>query len=107
LEGEGDHIVVPYVCDVEVLSVFRRAVRLLQAEEARVRQALDLYLDLPLRRFKHDALLVRAFAYRDNFTAYGAMYVVLAEGLGAPLVTADLRLARATRAWTDVTVVEV
>jgi len=32
---------------------------------------------------------------RANFTAYDAAYVALAENLRAPLVTLDLRLARA------------
>ena len=31
-----------------------------------------------------------------NLTAYDAVYVALAEALGAPLVTCDGRLARAT-----------
>jgi predicted nucleic acid-binding protein len=32
---------------------------------------------------------------RDVVTAYDAMYVALAEGLDAPLVTRDRKLARA------------
>jgi hypothetical protein len=87
--------------------MFRRLVRSGEVEADRARQALDLYRDLPLRRFDHTPLLERAFALRDNFSAYDAVYIALAEGLEAPLVTADARLARAVRAWTGVEVVEV
>jgi predicted nucleic acid-binding protein len=68
---------------------------------------LAFQLELPLRRLDHTPLLDRAFALRDNFSAYDAVYVALAEGLAAPLVTADARLARAVRTWTEVEVVEV
>jgi predicted nucleic acid-binding protein len=44
---------------------------------------------------------------RDNFSAYDAVYVVLAEVFKAPLHTADLRLARAVREHTGVQVAEV
>jgi len=43
---------------------------------------------------------------RHNFTAYDATYVALAEALGATLLTADLRLARAVRTHTAVDVME-
>jgi predicted nucleic acid-binding protein len=36
---------------------------------------------------------VRAFALRDNVTVYDALYLVLAEALGATLVTRDAALA--------------
>jgi len=34
------------------------------------------------------------FQLRHNLTAYDAAYVALAEALGLPLVTTDVRLAR-------------
>lgn len=46
-------------------------------------------------------------ALRDNFSACDAVYVALAEGLAAPLVTADGRLARAVREWAGIEVLEV
>jgi len=43
------------------------------------------------------ALLSRAWTLRDNITTYDAMYVALAEQLGAVLITADRRLASAVQ----------
>jgi predicted nucleic acid-binding protein len=49
-------------------------------------------------------LLPRVLDLSDNFSAPDAAYVALAEHLGAPLLTTDERLARATQAFTDVAV---
>jgi predicted nucleic acid-binding protein len=48
-----------------------------------------------LTRYPHAALLSRVWELRENFTAYDAVYIALAETLEAPLVTTDARLARA------------
>ena len=53
-------------------------------------------------RHGHEALLPRVLELRSNFGAYDACYVVLAERLGAELLTADERLARAVRAHTAI-----
>lgn len=107
MEDDDADVVAPHLADVEVLSVLRRVLRLGEADPDRVRAALALHLELPLRRFDHTSVLDRAFALRDNFSACDAIYVALAEGLSAPLVTADARLARAVRACTELEVVEV
>ena len=49
----------------------------------------------PLRRYPHDFLLPRVWELRSNLTVYDAVYVALAEALGAPLLTRDRRLAAA------------
>ena len=40
-------------------------------------------------------MLARIWSWRANLTTYDAAYVALAEVLGAPLLTADERLANA------------
>jgi predicted nucleic acid-binding protein len=103
---EANDLAVPCLCDVEVLSVLRSVLRRGESDADRMSDAIAVLIDLPLRRFDHALLIERAFALRDNFTAYDAVYVALAEGLGATLVTADGRLATAARRWTRVEVME-
>jgi predicted nucleic acid-binding protein len=61
--------------------------------ERRVRFA-DLR-DLDLERHPHEPLLDRVWLLRENFTAYDAVYVALAEALETKLLTCDERIARA------------
>lgn len=107
LEDEEVEVAVPHLVDVEVLSVLRSVSRRGEVDSERVLRALALFRALPLRRFDHADLLERAFALRENFSAYDAVYVALAEGLAAPLLTGDARLARAVRTRTGVEVTEV
>lgn len=91
----------PHLLDVEVLSVLRRVVAAGEASAVRAQGALDDLLDLPIERYAHDVLAARIWDLRDNFSAYDASYVALAEALapeGAVLLTADARLGNATRA---------
>jgi predicted nucleic acid-binding protein len=73
----------------------RRLVLLKDLEPARAALALDVYLTLPLERHAHVALLPRLRQLRASLTGYDAAYVALAEGLNAPLLTCDRKLARA------------
>lgn len=85
----------PHLLDVEVAHVIRRYAASGQLSPARGSEAIEDLLDLPLNRYPHHLLLPRAWELRNSLTAYDAMYVALAEALGAPLVTRDERLARA------------
>jgi predicted nucleic acid-binding protein len=95
---------VPTLCDVETLAGLRRALLARALSLGRAEEALVDYLDLPLTRHGHQALLARMLELRDNFSAYDATYVALAECLGGELLTADDRLARALRALTRLSV---
>ncbi len=85
----------PHLLDVEVAQVIRRYAANGEIDSARGRAALADLADFPLRRYPHDFLLPRVWDLRNNLTAYGAVYVALAEALGAPLLTRDRRLAAA------------
>ncbi len=85
----------PHLLDVEVTQVLRRYAISGGLDARRGERALADLLDLPLRRHPHTVLLRRAWELRRSISAYDAVYVALAEALGAPLVTRDARLARA------------
>lgn len=86
----------PHLLDVEVAQVVRRYAAAGDLDAERGRAALADLADFPVRRYPHDFLLPRVWELRNNFTAYDAVYVALAEALGAPLLTRDRRLAAAS-----------
>ena len=85
----------PYLLDVEVAQVFRRFVAKGELSAKRAGQGLEDLADLPLERYPHQIFLPRIWALRENLTAYDAVYVALAEALGATLLTRDGRISRA------------
>jgi predicted nucleic acid-binding protein len=86
----------PHLLDVEVAQVLRRYVREKTISAERGAQALEDLGDLPLNRYPHDFLIPRVWELRATLTAYDAVYVVLAELLGAPLLTCDGKIAFAS-----------
>jgi predicted nucleic acid-binding protein len=86
---------VPHLLDVEVAHVIRRYAANGEIDGERGSAALDDLAVFPMRRYPHDVLLPRVWELRNNLTAYDAVYVALAEALGAPLLTRDRRLAGA------------
>lgn len=86
----------PHLLDVEVLHVLRRAARTGDIDEARGARAMADLAELGIVRHAPIDLWPRAWALRDNLSAYDAMYVALAEALDAPLLTTDRRLAGAS-----------
>jgi predicted nucleic acid-binding protein len=50
---------------------------------------------MPINRHQHLDFIPRIWELRDSMTAYDAMYIALAEVLGAPLLTCDAKLAAA------------
>ncbi len=90
----GEQFCAPHLIDCGVASVVRRAWRRGDFHEQRARQALSDLAEIPLERFAHTHLLARIWQLHETLTPYEAAYVALAELLGAPLLTADRRLAR-------------
>ena len=91
----SEQLHAPHLLDVEVAQVLRRFVREKTLSEQRAREALEDLDDLPLNRYPHDFLIARVWDLRAALTAYDAVYVALAEVLGAALLTCDRRIAAA------------
>lgn len=99
----GETVAIPHLADLEVVSALRRSRARLPG--GRLTAALEAYRKLSLVRFDHAPHLRRIWQLRDDFTAYDAAYVALAEALAVPLVTLDAHLANAPGARAVIEVV--
>jgi predicted nucleic acid-binding protein len=89
-----ERLYAPHLLDVEVAQVLRRFTQLKEITVSRALEALDDYAGLLVERAAHGELLGRMWQLRDSMTAYDGAYIALAEGLDAPLLTCDRKLAR-------------
>jgi len=91
----GAHLTAPHLMPVEVANVLRRhqVLGTLSSDVATLAHA-DL-LDLDVDLYPYEAVADRVWDLRATLTGYDASYVALAERIGAPLATLDVRLARA------------
>jgi predicted nucleic acid-binding protein len=103
--GRERWVWAPALIDAEVGNALRRLVRSKELGPRKAAAALDDFLDMRIQRVPHRSLVDRAWQLRDNITFYDALYVALAEALGAPLLTRDARLARAPGIRTEVELV--
>jgi len=94
--SHNESLHAPHLLDLEVGQVLRRLLREGSVSSDRANQAIEDLLDLRMTRYPHFVLLPRIWQLRHNLSAYDAAYVVLAEKLGASLVTRDGRLASAS-----------
>ena len=92
----------PHLLDLEVAQVLRRLALQGVVSVHRAAEAMSDLLDLRITRYPHRVFLPRIWQLRQNFSAYDAAYIVLAETLGATLVTRDARLASASGHGADV-----
>ena len=92
---EGAELSAPDLIDAEVVSVLRKAVLAERLSEDRALSALDDLVHWPIDRIPSHTLARTAWQHLRNVTAYDALYVAAARTRGAPLLTADGRLARA------------
>jgi predicted nucleic acid-binding protein len=87
----------PSLLDFEIVSALRGLALGGHLSAARAQDALADFDQLPIERWPlADPLRRRAFALRENLSAYDAAYVVLAEALECPLLTRDQRLAKSS-----------
>lgn len=87
----------PSLLDFEVVSGLRGLTLGGHLSVARAQDALADFDALPIHRWASaSALRQRVFGLRGNLSAYDAAYIALAEALQCPLLTRDVRLARAS-----------
>ncbi len=86
----------PHLLDLEVTQVLRRLTRQGVVPVRRANEAVRDLLDLRITRYPHTLLVPQIWQLRHNFSAYDAAYIVLAEKLGAALVTRDAQRASAS-----------
>lgn len=101
LLGDED-VHAPNLLDFEVASALRGHWLGGKLSADRLDQAVQDFADLTVNRHPMTELLVHVLGLRDNFTAYDAAYVVLAQALECPLVTADRKLLPAERLGVEV-----
>jgi predicted nucleic acid-binding protein len=94
--SHNESLHAPHLPDLEVAQVLRRLVREGAVTAHRADQAIEDLLDLRITRYPHFVLLPRIWQLRHNLSSYDAAYVVLAEKLGATLLTRDGGLASAS-----------
>lgn len=81
---------------VELSNVLRRLRNAGDLGETGARLALDGFWRLPIQLWPYESLHERSWQLGHNLSSYDAAYVALAERLGAPLLTLDARLSRAS-----------
>ena len=84
-----------HLLDVEFAQVLRRLVREGTVTRKRAEEAIEDLTAVRVTRYAPILLIHRIWQLRQNLTAYDAAYVALAEGLKAPLITRDQRIAAA------------
>ena len=92
LLGSGESLHAPHLLDLEVTQVIRRHLKGNLISVSRAQLAFEDFVALKFRRCPHDVLIRRIWNLRDNFNAYDATYLALAEEIGAILVTCDAKM---------------
>ena len=93
LFARGESLHAPHLLDVEVAQVVRRYWRAGEVAGDRGHEVLEDLAAFPIERYAHALLLPRVWELRHKVTAYDAVYLALAEAIGATLLTRDARLA--------------
>jgi predicted nucleic acid-binding protein len=94
----------PALLDFEVASALRGHALGGKLDPPRLDEAIEDFSALRIERHQMTGLLGHILGLGDNFTVYDATYVILAQALEAPLVTADDKLRGAERLGVDVRV---
>lgn len=98
LAERGEPIAVPHLLDIEVASALRKLTAGQRIDPRYSRELLMQVASLPAERYPHTYLLGRIWELRQNFSAYDAAYIALAEEMNAVLFTCDDKLRKGHRA---------
>ena len=101
----NEPLAVPHLADSEIVQALRSQVRRGDVSADDAQRAIDAWAQLGIQRVGLSGLLRRVWDLRENLTAYDASYVVVAEALECPLLTADARLAGAPGPTCSITVI--
>jgi predicted nucleic acid-binding protein len=99
--AEGE-LHAPHLIDYEFLAALRRHVARGQLGASAATDKLESFRDFHVERHSIELLRPNIWNLRHDLTPYDASYVTLAQGLGVPLLTSDVRLASTARRYCDV-----
>lgn len=94
----------PSLIDYEVASALRGHVLGGKLADTQLDDATEDFGAMQIERYPLSIMMRAVLDLRANYTVYDAAYVVLAQALAAPLVTADAKLLDARRLGVDVRV---
>ena len=94
----------PALLDFEVASALRGHVVGGKLDPVRLEEAIEDFVAFRIERHPMTDLLGHMLDLRDNFTVDDAAYLVLAQALEAPVISADAKLREATRLGIEVRV---
>ena len=94
----------PSLIDYEVASALRGHSLVGKLADRQVEEAADDFSSFHIDRYPLASMMRGVLDLRENFTVYDAAYVVLAQALQVPLVTADAKLSEARKFGVDVRV---
>jgi predicted nucleic acid-binding protein len=91
----GVELHAPHLIDLEVVHTLRRWSLAGMISVPMAEAALRSFCEIPIERHAHTQLLDQVWSLRNNLTAYDAVYLALANLLGAELLTMDEGLRKA------------
>ena len=94
----------PALLDFEVAGALRGHVMSGKLDPVQLDEAVEDFIAFRIERHPMTGLLGHMLDLRENFTVYDAAYLVLAQALDAPIVSADAKLREATRLGIDLRV---
>ena len=93
---EDEQIIAPEILLSETANGLRRLELQGHLSSLEANGAFDRVRTLPVELHPFSPYAERVWELRFNLTAYDAWYVAIAEVMGCPLATLDLRMARAS-----------